>query len=232
MSTPRLFLSALVHTSSLDTAIEMPSKSGVSLCRKPDCSHCAVSPEASVAHSDCFEFIAQCCKLDDYLDYLWVVTAWRTPWRQAPHFRLKEPVIKPDWSVLDKLGISLRSLPLEILQMIHKKYSTTSLVWRLNAASNLSRQLPTTLSADLLSIPLHAVVAWKRGGQPITEQIVNQIAPVIRLTIDSWGIQEVERLPGNPECRGRRTDGLVFIILDQKSLKGITACFKVKAHNS
>ncbi|RSL80391.1 hypothetical protein CEP52_017394 [Fusarium oligoseptatum] len=200
-------------------------KSGVSLCRKPDCSLCAVSPEASVAHSDCFEFVAQRCNIDDSLDYLWVVTAWRTPWRQAPNFRLEETIVKPDWSVFDDFGISsMRLLPPEILRMIHEN-SATSMIWRFNAASELIRQLPVASSDHLLSIPLRAVSAWKRGDQPVVTEIAHKL-PVIRLTIDSWGIQEVKRLPGNPQFRRSRTDGLVFVILDQRWLEGINAHFK------
>ncbi|KAJ3529490.1 hypothetical protein NM208_g9731 [Fusarium decemcellulare] len=198
----------------------------VSICRKPGCSHCTVSAEASTVHSDCFEFVARRCNLDDYLDYLWVVTAWRAPWRQAPHFGLQDTeVVEPDWSVLDCLDISrsLASLPPEILGIIHR-YSATSILWRFNAASKLTRRFPIALSDSLLSIRLCKVAAWKRG-QPVTIEEAHQL-PVIRLTIDSWGIREVERLPGYPQFKTWRTDSLVFVILDQAYLKDVIALFK------
>ncbi|KAF5006175.1 hypothetical protein FDECE_7450 [Fusarium decemcellulare] len=201
----------------------------VSICRKPDCSRCTVSAEASTVHSDCFEFVARRCKLDDYnLDYLWVVTAWRAPWRQAPHFGLRDTeVVEPDWPVLDCLDISrnLALLPPEILGTI-RRYSATSILWRFNAASKLTRQFPVALSDSLLSIPLYTIAAWKRGGQPVTTE--GHQLPIIRLTIDSWGIREVERLPSYPQFKTWRTDSLVFVILDQAYLKDVTALFKVK----
>ncbi|KAJ3542142.1 hypothetical protein NM208_g4253 [Fusarium decemcellulare] len=200
-------------------------KSGVSLCRKPGCSLCAVAPEASVAHFDCFEFMAQRCNIDESLDYLWIVSAWRTPWRQAPQFCLEEKVAKPDWSVFDRLGISnMRLLPPEIVGMI-RQYSATSMLWRLTTASELSRQLPAGSSGHLLSIPLCEVSAWKRGEQPVTADAAHVLS-VVRLTIDSWGIREIERLPGNPSFRIWRADDLIFAILDQRLLQGINVHFK------
>lgn len=177
-------------------------------------------------HSDCFEFVAHRCRLDNYWDHLWVLTAWRTPWRQAPHFRLEETTVTPDFSMLDDLGISrMRLLPLEVLQTVYE-HSATSLFWRYTAASGLTQRLPAALSDQLLSIPLCTVSAWNRGGQPVTAETAHQL-PVIRLTIDSWGIKKVERLPENPRFKTWRTDTFVFVILDQSHLEGVTAHFKV-----
>lgn len=181
-------------------------------------------------HSDCFEFFSQRCNIDDALDYLWVLTAWRTPWRQAPNHSLQETAVEPDLTVFDDLGISsMRLLPTEIHRMIHE-YSATSIVWRFNAASDVIRRLPVALSDDLVSMPLCAVSAWKRGGQPVpvTTELAHKL-PVIRLTVDAWGIQEIERLSGNPQFRRWRTDDLVFVIIDQRWLPGINLQFKVKS---
>lgn len=52
--------------------------------------------------------------------------------------------------------------------------------------------------------------------------------PVMRLTIDSWGIRDIERLVESPNFGRRRTDGLVFVVLNYESLEGINAYFKVK----
>ncbi|KAH7111463.1 hypothetical protein B0J13DRAFT_461938 [Dactylonectria estremocensis] len=200
-------------------------KDGILLCRKPACSLCAVSPEASTVHSDCYEFVAQRSNVDRSLDYLWVVTAWRTPWRRAPKFRLEEAVVKSDWSVFDHVNTSrMRSLPPEILKMIYE-YSATSIIWRFNAASEVIQRLTIPSSDHLLSIPLREVSAWKRSGQPWTTETAHNL-PVVRLTIDSRGIQEVERLPGNPLFRRWRTDGLVFVTLNHELLDGVIAHFK------
>ncbi|POR31267.1 Uncharacterized protein TPAR_08516 [Tolypocladium paradoxum] len=163
--------------------------------------------------------------LDDYLDHLWVVAAWRTPWRHAPPFRLEETAVIPDFSIFDGLGISrMRLLPPEVLQIVHG-HSSTSLVWRYSAVSELTQRLPAALSDQLLSIPLCMVLAWNRGGQPVTTETVHRL-PIIRLTIDSWGIKQVERLSERPGFKRWRTDSLVFVVLDQSHFEGVTAHFK------
>ncbi|KAL6414356.1 hypothetical protein AUP68_00874 [Ilyonectria robusta] len=201
------------------------SKDGILLCRKPGCSLCAVSPEASTVHFECYEFIAQRSNIDRSLDYLWVVTAWRTPWRRAPKFRLEEKVVKSVSSIFNHVNIPrIRSLPPEILQIIYE-YSATSIIWRFNTASEVIQRLTIPSSDHLLSIPLHKVSAWKRSGQPRTTETAHNL-PVVRLTIDSQGIREVERLPGNPPFRRWRTDDLVFVTLNHELLDGAVAHFK------
>lgn len=153
----------------------------------------------------------QRCKLIDNLDHLFLVTAWRAPWRQAPDFGLEETAVNLNWSVFDDCGLSImRLLPREMIGIVHG-YSAKSAIWRFNAASGLTQRLSTSLSDRLFSIPLHAVSEWNRGGQPRTTEIAHQL-PVIRLTIDSQGIREVERLLGNVQFRIWRTDDLAFVI--------------------
>lgn len=191
-----------------------------------------MSPEASTIHLGCFDVVAQHCKLDDCLDHLWITTAWRTPWRQAPNLRLEEPAITPDLSRVDALGIPrMRVLPPEILGMVYYN-SATSLFWRYSRALDLARRLSTTSTDstacldELLSVPLCTVSAWKRSGSPAFSKIARQL-PIFRLTIDSHGIREIERLPERPRVQRTRTDSLAFVILEQCYLQGVTAHFKV-----
>ncbi|PHH51363.1 hypothetical protein CFIMG_005829RAa [Ceratocystis fimbriata CBS 114723] len=207
-----------------DYGYRMPDRSGVLRCRKPDC--CTMrNPEASTVHYDCFEFISQRFDLDSSMDYLWIATAWQTPWRQAPHFRLEETTIKPDWSLFDEIGLpQMKMLPLEIVQMIYN-YSPASLFWRFHSASFLGQQLSTTVSDYMLSIPLNTVLTWERGSRPKTTNIPNEL-PVFLLTIDAWGIQEIKRLSGNPPLKRWRADDRVFVIADRWKLAGVAARFK------
>ncbi|KAH8654723.1 hypothetical protein BGZ61DRAFT_524174 [Ilyonectria robusta] len=192
----------------------------------PHCGACGSLMKVSkrfVVH--CFDVVAQRCKLDDYLDHLWIATAWRTPWRQAPNLRLEEPAITLDLARADDLGIPrMRVLTPEILRMVHG-YSATSLFWRYSGALDLVRRLSTSSLDELLSVPLCTVSAWKRGP-PVLSKTVRQL-PVFRLTIDSYGIREIERLPERPRFQRWRTDSLAFVILEQSYLQGVTARFKI-----
>lgn len=174
-------------------------------------------------HFECYEFVAQ---RSNTVDYLWVVAAWRTPWHRAPKFRLEEKVIKSVSSVFNHINIPrIRSLPPEILQIIYE-YSATSIIWRFNIASEVIQQLIIPSSDYLLSIPLYKVSAWKRSSQPRTIEIAYNL-PVVRLTINSQGIREVKRLPGNPPFRRWRTDDLIFVILNYKLVDSAVVYFKV-----
>ncbi|KAH0593015.1 hypothetical protein MHUMG1_09262 [Metarhizium humberi] len=202
----------------------LPNTFGVRLCRKPGCSRCATSAESSTVHSDCLDLVQQKCLLDKYLEQLWIITAWRVPWRCAPHFHLQETNVALDFSKLEDLGISrLRLLPREVLHIVYV-YSATSLFWRYNSASELARQLPI-LSSERRSVPLCAVVSWDRGGQLTTSNAINHL-PVLRLTIDSWGIKKVERLPEYPAFQGWRTENLLFAVLQDRDIEGVTAHIK------
>ncbi|KID82755.1 hypothetical protein MGU_09924 [Metarhizium guizhouense ARSEF 977] len=201
-----------------------PNTFGVRLCRKPGCSRCATSAESSTVHSDCLDLVQQKCLLDRYLEQLWIITAWRVPWRHAPHFHLQESNVALDFSELEDLGISrLRCLPREVLHIVYV-YSATSLFWRYNSASELARRLPI-LPSERRSVPLCAVVAWDRGGQLTTSNAINHL-PVLRLTIDSWGIKKVERLPEYPAFQGWRTENLLFVVLQERDIEGVIAHLK------
>lgn len=197
------------------------------LCRKPRCSICAASPEASVTHSDCYNFLTKSCDVSNHLDYLWILTAWRAPWPQAPYYHLRDRVTKTGESLFDALNMSsTRRLPAEILDMI-RDYSASSIIWRFQTVSGIVERFPIASTDHLLSLPLQKVSAWKRGSQVTTAERADML-PVMRLTIDSWGIREIERLVESPKFGRRRTDGLVFVVLSHQSLEGINAYFKVK----
>lgn len=204
----------------------MRNEHGIVPCRRYNCCLCSDSAEASTVHSDCLEIVARGCKLHQSLDRLWIITAWRVPWLQAPSFHLDEAAITPDFSVLDRLGFpEMRSLPQELIRTVHK-HSRGNLFWRSSAARELIPRISSASSKEVLSIPLCTISAWDRGGQPFTEETVHEL-PVIRLTIDTWGIKRVERLPKHPCFQKWRTDQFRYVVLDQSNLERVVAHFKV-----
>lgn len=199
-----------------DYAHRVPGRDDIYLCRKPTCSKCAASAEAATLHTDCVEYIEQRCILPLVLDHLWIVTAWHFPWREAPNFCLEGSAVTADLEMFHGIGMSrMTTLPPEVFQMVYR-YSATSLFWRYSAASELTRQLSSF--SKLLSIPLDIITTWNRGSQPVVTKGA-QKWPVIRLTVDSWGIRTIERLSDHPRFKNWRTDNLVFIILDQSCCK-------------
>lgn len=160
-------------------------------------------------------------------DHMWVNTAWRVPWRRKTGLDLEAHVVLPAHSVLDNLGLSgIKRLPLEVLDMI-REFSADSVFWRYNTVLDFSRGLSSLPSTPRQVMPLDRVRAWQRGELPITEKEGDPHLPVMRLTIDVKGIRKIERLSEHPRFKPGRTDHLAFIVLDEDSIIGIRAMFKV-----
>lgn len=197
---------------------------GIHLCRKPGCGVCTVSAEAATIHTDCLELAMIRCRFEDVMDQLWITAAWRSPWRQAPNLRLHDPVVSPDFSMLDQLGLSqMKFLPSEVIDIIHG-YTLSSPFWRYCIVSDVARGLLSSRD-QVLSVPLCDISAWNRCGR--LERVQSTCQPIIRLTIDTWGIENVESLRDYPEFKSWRTDYLAYIILDRACVTGIIAEFMV-----
>lgn len=179
-------------------------------------------------HSDCFALFTRECVLEDLLDRLWILAAWRNPWRGAPNFYLpdKTRVTMVFLESAEKLGMpKLKRLPPEIIDAIHS-YSERSLFCRYVSVLSLVRELDREASRDTLSLPLRQVLTWERGGQ-LARMAGSADLPIVRLTIDSRGIKEVERLPRQPPQSTQRTDTMVFVIQEESQLEGVIVHVKV-----
>lgn len=158
---------------------------------------------------------------------MWVNTAWRAPWRRITGLNLEAHVVLPVHSVLVNLGLSgIKRLPLEVLDMI-REYSADSVFWRYNTALDFSRRLSSLPSSPRQVMPLDRVRSWERGELPVTEKEGDSYLPIMRLTMDVKGIRKIERFSEHPQFKPGRTDHLAFVVLDEDSIIGIRAMFKV-----
>ncbi|MBE3041144.1 hypothetical protein IMZ48_00865 [Candidatus Bathyarchaeota archaeon] len=203
---------------------------GWSLCRRPGCIQCAVSPEAATTHIECFELFTRTYMQIDARDRLWRAAAWRKPWREVPTMVLREDehvTAESVATVAKEYGLpQLPGLPVEIRQII-RSHSESALFWRLTAALDLAAQFHATPTSDHTSVPLRDVTGWERGCLPSLSKDSHHLR-IIRITIDSCGIKKLERLPaGEPRYSNRRFDTKVFVIMDEGHFDGVTALFKV-----
>jgi len=209
-----------------DYGHNLQSLNGTPTCRRPGCRQCASSAEAATVHLGCFQLVRRECG-HEILDRLWVEAAWRSPWRHAPHLHLPDMNVALDISAAKALGLSgLRLLPLEMIQWI-RSYSVISLLWRLSSARALASRLSAAAAGSLVSIPARDIPPWRRGDTPAP--VVPSRLPVIRLKIDSRGIEEVERLQKKPPYKVWRSDQSVFVLLEESCLEGARVHFKVLA---
>ncbi|KAH8900409.1 hypothetical protein GQ53DRAFT_128073 [Thozetella sp. PMI_491] len=216
-----------VHPASTSISIN-----GRLFCWHPNCWRCGTAPEAVGVHSDCLHLFQEECQAEDALGRLWMAVVSRSPWRGAPNLHLdRDGNLAPElvYEKADQYGIpSLKSLPPELIQMV-RDYSESGTFWRYISVVNLGRELLATIASrapsPVSSIPLCDIKAWTRGGEPELLQSPER-PPVMRLTFDSRGIRQVERLPSRPSYRHWRSENMAFAVHEESDLEGIIGQFK------
>ncbi|UPK99219.1 hypothetical protein LCI18_010154 [Fusarium solani-melongenae] len=145
--------------------------------------------------------------------------AWQNLWKCDPLYLEPRHIIKPNLEDMQALGIPrLGQLPIEII-MIIQSYSSHSILWRLYTTLSIAKQASNENGSpqDLKKFPIGEVSAWERGKEPILANNSPQ-DPIIRLTLDAYGIKEVERLPNYSDTMGDQVDcgSTAFAFIDER----------------
>lgn len=161
------------------------------------------------------------------MDQLWILTAWKRPWRGAQPIYLSSRGV--DMETLAKIaplgGLPLLCrLPGELLEMI-RGYSENSFFWRCRSALRLASVIRPD-PEPLVTIPLSEIVSWESG---LKLQTVTVRPPVIRITIGSDGINKVESLSYTPQYSGACYTDSAFIVSGRSAVSGVMAYMKVCA---
>jgi hypothetical protein len=114
----------------------------------------------------------------------------------------------------------LEQIPLELQRMI-RALSNDSLIWQYSSVQRLSRRV---IGDDYGQFPLSQVFEWNRGEAPVNRGLIQE--PLLRLTIDSWGLRQIERIGMRDEERGQGRRGDMVFILQQKNEVGGTLDLK------
>jgi hypothetical protein len=185
-------------------------------------------------HSDCFSLFKEQYKAQDTLERLWVALLTQSPWRGAPDVPFitdSSQDIGLVYENAERYGIPrLRSLPPELVSLI-RDYSHPGTFWRYISVLTRARELAAlpaepSLPSSILSTPLCNISAWKRG-EPPTLMLSGAQLPIVRLTIDSRGIKQVERLARWPPYQQRRSNSMEFVVNERDRLRNVVAKFKV-----
>jgi len=195
-------------------------------CQSPGCARCLRSPEPATLHTDCFELFRRECTAEDKLLRLWTAAVWRYPWPGALPLGLGGPLpaASPEAirRVVSMCGLPLlASLPREIIDMIWQ-HAQPDLVDRYSFIIHLARELSQPAPAECSTGPLVHLSAWEREKPP-REARQSRLGFVMRLTIDTRGIREVEKLPSMPAYEGQRSDTEVFVVQADTTLARLYA---------
>lgn len=107
------------------------------------------------------------------------------------------------------------------------EYAQPSPLSRYRTVIDLAADLNSQELSRQPSLPLSEIASWERGGHAVVNK---SLPPIVRITIDCWGLKRIERLADNPPFAGKRSDAEVYIIETQERLRDVTVQFQVR-HN-
>ncbi|KAL2132060.1 hypothetical protein VTI74DRAFT_4262 [Chaetomium olivicolor] len=168
----------------------------------------------------------------ELLDRLWQACVWaRVPWTGArvPELRLV-PARKSAWKFLGtfvscaaQCGMAwLGELPEPVVVSIMEMVPRECEFWRCVAALDMARRLAVQPGRRLRTVPLNWLVSWERGEAPVlaTEEQVEALPSLVRLTVDVDGVRKFERLATRPAFTTKRYDDRAFVI-DEEGRFGV-----------
>lgn len=215
---------------------------GFLLCLRAACRCCAASsPEAAAVHHQCLTiFIDEClrqkCHLSpsQALGHLRDIVFYRRPWYKACHLYDRPLSSEAEQYVLSKIAdtsdlAGLRYLPAEIVHMI-RQFSSGTWLWRFMSVWDLARR--ATVSAQPLQISaLGTIQRWTRGDSAAVLSTSND-QPIVKITIDSFGIQSIVRLSERPSFRPSVSQHQSYVVDEVTEFSGVQACSKVRSGSS
>jgi hypothetical protein len=148
-----------------------------------------------------------------------------------PHIGYIEPgLVSISSSAAEGLGIpQLATLPSEVLQLI-AAYSRGSLVWKYliieARAEELSRCDESSSKEDDIVYNLGTFKKWHRGQDAEFDEDPPE-SFVFRLTLDSHGLLDIERLPNWPEYKSCRYGPYKYFFLDSDEAEHTWLYFRV-----
>ncbi|EQL02965.1 hypothetical protein OCS_01326 [Ophiocordyceps sinensis CO18] len=207
-------------------------------CRHIRCRQCVGGPESATLHADCLSvFQARSLAVDaeSSLARLWIAAAWKSPWLGAPALHLL-----PSVDVLAGLGHAaaawnlpqLPQLPPELASMIHQR-SRHSPLWRYSLVSELACALSEAANCEIPTVCLNSVECWQRGQPLKTAKATHDCADdsLVRITIDSRGIQRIERLPAEElqsSVPQLQSNSITYVVEEAKALIGVKVEFQLQ----
>ncbi|KAH7176155.1 hypothetical protein EDB81DRAFT_32947 [Dactylonectria macrodidyma] len=205
-------------------------------CRSSVCRRCPSSPESSTIHTTCLRlFLSQANTRDtqrqndkmDLLRRLWLAATWRSPWPGLNPLELEPHVpYRSDRypsTILDELP-QLQTLPVELSSKMWE-FCKSGLLWRYSAVLDMARELLNSPSPEPGPRPIARVRSWSRRGELIEEDGPGD--SVIRLTIDSRGLERIERLAIWPSGSSPGFDDKAFVVEPAKALAGVLVDFQL-----
>ena len=161
--------------------------------------------ECTVVHEDCFNMYTGCAGSDQgALRYLWFFSLWRQPWDRTKTLQGIRPLPREEFLcsrsavsyVLGKLGMLDFSslLPWEIISNVFD-FSKDAPLWKAAQAVTAALDHRQQRVDGFTLVPALEIASWKRGdAYPELLETPDKTEQLVRFTIDSQGISQVDRI--------------------------------------
>ncbi|OAA70684.1 hypothetical protein ISF_02658 [Cordyceps fumosorosea ARSEF 2679] len=200
-------------------------------CQLPKCTKCAAELESITVHQDCFQmFLEQTATHKRITAYnLWHAAHARYPWRgfwPLPVTMLDEDAVNFAMAhAATHWQIPLAMLPYELLLAICENLQH-SVFWRYVLAREFVRKLIAKANDKTsTTTTLSQIASWKRGSAP--KIATPDAGSYFRLTIDSRGLQEIERLVDIPARSAMRSEACAYVVDSVQQLGEISTSFQL-----
>ncbi|KAL7944595.1 hypothetical protein V8C42DRAFT_325295 [Trichoderma barbatum] len=184
--------------------------------------------DSATIHTGCFNLFQQNCTDGNEVRRLLLAAVWRSPWENAPKFKL---TTNPDIAGLVQLAAKacnlpqLESMPTELKRLVCRELLTQpSIITRYQSVISLAADSSRQDFDEQASLPIGKVASWERGERPTSEE--GDHLPVIRITIDCQGVKRIERLAQKPELLSQRSDTELYIVESQEALVDLKVQFQ------
>ena len=186
-----------------------------------------------MVHYECFQVFMYVTKAtmseSEALDQLWLLSSWRSPWRKATELHLTPSNPSSHVQEADQFmgGFRLSALPLELVAEIWRLSSDASL-WRVISVLHLASKVD---QSPLSVVPLARIASWERHGQFVHQGEDSSGSGYVKLVIDRFGIQKIERIEKLPSFNANKNRDLAYVIEEESDLKELQIQAKVSASN-
>ncbi|EGX91146.1 hypothetical protein CCM_05304 [Cordyceps militaris CM01] len=212
------FACRVVDASTFPIAIYCNQKPGTpwTFCQLPRCSKCVGELESVTVHRDCFQLFLQQTREHKHITahHLWYAAHARYPWRGF--WPLPLTILDHDAASLALAHAATHwhmpwdMLPSELMLLICDNLRHTTF-WRYALAKEFIRKLIAGANVSMPSMTvLSQIGSWQRGSA--YRPAMPGDGSYFRLTIDSYGLREIERLADVPPRSPIRSETYAYVV--------------------
>ncbi|OAA79129.1 hypothetical protein LEL_02615 [Akanthomyces lecanii RCEF 1005] len=222
----------VIDASAFPIAIYCNQKPGTpwTFCQLPKCAKCTAELESVTVHRDCFQIFLQQTRAHKHITAynLWHAAHARYPWRgfwPLPQTILDEDAVSLAMThAAANWHMPLDMLPNELLLLVCENLRH-GVFWRHVLAKEFIRKLVAEANNSTTTMTtLSQIESWTRGSAPTRAN--TGAGSYFRLTIDSYGLREIERLAEFPAKSPMRSETYAYVVDSVERLGQISASFK------